>query len=296
VAEGEELHYWVALHGLPEMGPITFRRLLDRFGSVRAVFELGTSEILGAIRGVSSDMARTILDGNAALDQARHMTDRLRGCGVRIVRMTDQDYPAPLHDLADPPPLLYMVGEVTPDDLRAVGMIGTTKPSGKGRAIAEQFAARLVAEGVTVVSGYAHGVDAASHRGAFNGGGRSLLCVPYGMRHFKSRPDFPPLSEISRRGALISECPPDQEWSSRTAVARNRLIAALSRALFIIEVRPRGGTMHTVRAAEGLGRPVFALKYRTPPESARGNAILLGRGATPVAMFNEIDKILKKVG
>ncbi len=291
----EELYYWVALHAVPNMGPVTFRRLLDRFGSAQGVFEAASPEALGEVRGISSDMVQALCDGHAILDWARQSTDHLRSRGVRIVRMSDQGYPAALHELANPPPLLYMIGDVTAEDARTVGMVGTTKPSGKGRAIAEQFAARLAAAGVTVVSGYAHGIDAASHRGAFNAGGRSVLCVPFGMRHFKSRPDFPPLREIGNRGALISECPPGQEWSSAIAIARNRIIAALSRALFVIETRIRGGTMHTVKAAEELGRPLFVLKYQTPPDSARGNAVLISRGATPIAMLNDIDKLLDAI-
>jgi DNA processing protein len=175
-------------------------------------------------------------------------------------------------------------------------MAGTTRPSDRGRAIAEQFGARFAAGGATVVSGYAHGIDAASHRGAFKGGGRSILCVPYGIRRFRSRPDFPALSEIAQRGGVVSECPPDQEWSAAAAVARDRIIAALGRALLVIETRPRGGTLHAVRAAEQLRRPVFALQYRTPPESARGNSILIARGAVPVSRFGEAGLILESLG
>src|SRR5208337_1289603 len=200
------------------------------------------------------------------------------------LRMTDSVYPSALHDLPDPPPLLYVFGQIGARDRRAVSMVGTTKPSERGRPIAEEFGKRFAAAGVTVVSGYAHGIDAASHRGAFRGGGRSILCIPYGIRRFKSRPDFPALVEIAQRGAVVSECPPD------------RIIAALGRAVFVIETPPRGGTLHTVRAAEQLGRPLFVLKYHTPPESARGNSILIARGATDVSMFGEIGKILGCVG
>jgi len=244
---------------------------------------------------MTRDLADAILHGRDMLDQTRRTVGNLQERGVRLLRMGAADYPRVLLDLGNPPPLLYVIGQVGGKDERAVGMVGTTKPSDRGRSIAEQFGKRLAREGVTVVSGYAHGIDAASHRGAFNGGGRSILCLPYGVRHYRSRPDFPPLHEIAQRGALVSECPPDQEWSSRAAVERNRIIAALGRALFVIETRPRGGTLHTVKAAEQLGRPIFALKYRRAPDAARGNAILIGRGATAVSTFGEIDKVLKYV-
>ena len=289
----DELSDWVALHAVPDMGPVTFRRLISRFGSARAVFEEADRDALSEVQGVNLRMADAIRQGDQLREWARRTVVGFLRRGVRIIRITDNDYPARLHDLPHPPPLLYIVGEIGPRDARAISVVGTTRPSHKGRAIAEEFAARLAAEGVTVVSGYAHGVDAASHRGAFRGGGRSILCLACGIRHFRPRPDFPPLRELAQRGAIVSECPPDQEWLSASAIARNRIIAALGRAVLVIETRPRGGTMHTVKAAQSLGRPILTLKYQDPPPSARGNAILIARGATPIGKLNEIGSILE---
>ena len=288
----DELHHWVALHSLDGMGPVAFRRLVERFGSARAVLEDADRSTLGEIRDLPRSLAEAILNSRHALDAARRSIETLQKRGVRIVRMGAESYPPALLDLSNPPPVLYVVGDVTPEDYSSVGMVGTTKPSDRGRGIAEEFARRLGQAGITVVSGYAHGIDAASHRGAFRGGGRSILCLPYGIRHYKSRPDFPPLREIAQRGGLVTECPPDHEWSSRAAVARNRIIAALSRALFVVETRTRGGTMHTVKAAEQLRRPIFALRYQNAPENARGNSILIARNATPVSTFGEAEKII----
>ena len=291
-----EISYWALLHALPGMGPVTFRRLLDRFGSAEEAVEKADRDALAEVRGMRRELADALLACRSRLDSAERTVAALQKKGVHLLRMTDSAYPSALHDLPDPPPLLYILGQIGARDRRAVSMVGTTKPSERGRPIAEEFGRRFAAAGVTVVSGYAHGIDAASHRGAFQGGGRSILCVPYGIRHFKSRPDFPALAEIAQRGAVVSECPPDLEWSAAAAVARDRIIAALGRAVFVIETRPRGGTLHTVRAAEQLGRPLFVLKYRAPPESARGNSILIARGATDVSRFGEIGKILDGLG
>jgi DNA processing protein len=278
------------------MGPVTFRRLLDRFGSAEQAVEKADRDALAEVRGLGPELADALLACRSRLDWAERTVAALQKKGVQLLRMTDSDYPPALHDLPDPPPLLYVLGQIGARDRRAVSMVGTTKPSERGRPIAEEFGRRFAAAGVTVVSGYAHGIDAASHRGAFRGGGRSILCVPYGIRRFKSRPDFPALAEIAQRGAVVSECPPNLGWSAAAAVARDRIIAALGRAVFVIETRPRGGTLHTVRAAEQLGRPLFVLKYQRPPEPARGNSILIARGATDVGRFGEIGKILDSLG
>ncbi len=296
MSSDDELLYWTALHSVPGLGPVTFRRLVDRFGSARTVIENTDLNALSEVRGVTSSIAAQISRSRSRLQWAERTVDRFVRRGVRLVRISDADYPRPLHELLSPPPLLYVMGEIGEEDRRSVGMVGTTKPSPRGRHIAEEFARRFAEAGVTVVSGYAHGIDAASHRGAFQGGGRSVLCLPYGMAHFRSRPDFPPLSEIARRGAVVSERPPDEAWSAAAAVARNRLIAALGAALFVVECRRRGGSFHTVKAAEQLRRPIFALKYQSPPDSARGNAILIGRGAQAVSRFTEIERIIDSFG
>lgn len=295
MGEANELTYQVLLHATPEVGPITFRRLVDRFGSARAVIEEASVADLASVRGVTREVAGRIAVARTNLEWAERTVDHYRHRGARIVRMSDAGYPRALHDLLNPPPLLYMFGEITARDERSVGIVGTTRPSDKGRAIAEEFGVRLGQSGVTVVSGFAHGIDAAAHRGAFGGGGRSILCVPFGLRHYKSRPDFPPLAEIAQRGAIVSECPPEQEWSALSAVTRDRIIAALSRAVFVVETRPRGGTMHTVAAAEQLGRPLFALQYAEPPESARANSLLIARGATPLQKFGDLPQLIECV-
>jgi len=294
--EGDDPACWAAIHGVEGVGPALFRRLLHRFGTAAGVLAQTSEEAFAPVRGITREVTAGLLRARQSLDIVRREVETLQSRGVRILRLGAPDYPAALLDLPNPPPLLYVVGTI--DDRRApiVSMVGTTKPSDKGRRIAEIFARRFAEAETTVVSGFAHGIDAAAHRGAFGAGGRSILCVPYGIRRFKPRMDMPPLQEIAERGALVSECPPDREWSSQAAVARDRIIAALGRALFVVETRRRGGTMHTVKAASQLGRPLFALKYRQPPESAAGNSVVIARGATAIRTFGDIAAILERIG
>jgi len=291
----EETCYWMALHAVESMGPVTFRRLISGFGSARAVVENSNAAMLAHVPDFTIGMQEAITRIPKELPRWERLADKLRLRGVRIVRMGRPGYPPALMDLQNPPPLLYMLGNIAEGDRRSVSMVGTRKPTDTGKNIATQFAARFAAEGITVVSGYAHGIDAAAHRGAFGAGGRSILCLPYGIANFKSRPDFPNIAEIGRRGGIISECPPEQKWASASAISRNRIIAALGRALFVIETPIRGGTMHTVKAAEQLRRTIFALKYETPPEAARGNSILIARGATPISTFAETRKVVQSL-
>ena len=125
--------------------------------------------------------------------------------------------------------------------------------------------------------------------------GRTIFVVPHGIMRFKPRWGYPPAPALARQGAVISETPPEEEWSRRAAVMRNRLIAALSRAVIIIETRPRGGAMHTAAAARKLGRAVFAVRYARPPAAARGNEVIFGQGGAPLSKYADADIVLAAV-
>ena len=170
----EETCYWMALHAIDGMGPVTFRRLVSGFGSARAVVENLNPALLAHVPNLTTAMQEAIVRISKELLRWERLADKLRLRGVRIVRMGRPGYPPALMDLQNPPPLLYILGNIAGGDRHSVSMVGTTKPTDKGKSVATQFAARFAANGITVVSGYAHGIDAAAHRGAFEAGGRSI--------------------------------------------------------------------------------------------------------------------------
>jgi len=291
----DDLACWVALHSVPGLGPMAFRRLLNRFGTVRRVLDDGNDEALSEVLRLQPSVCEGILKARARLEWAERLVESLREKGVRVYRCTDPDYPVSLKDLTDAPPLLYVFGDLRPEDRRSVAMVGTTRPSRRGRDIARGIAMRLVRQGITVVSGFAQGIDDASHLSALAEGGRTILCLPFGIRRFRTRSDWPSVREMSGRAVILSEQPPETEWETQAALNRNRVIAALSRAIVIAETSPKGGTMNTFEHAVGLGRPIFCVKYREPPDSARGNAIAIGRGARPIERLGEVSEIVATV-
>ena len=287
---------WVALHSVPGMGPVTFGRLVRRFGTVERVLDQSNDEALAAELRLHPSLREGILRARARFEWAERTVAALAERGVRVARRGDEAYPQPLTELKDAPPLLYLFGDWRPEDLRAVGMVGSTHPSARGRDIARGLAMRLAGQGVTVVSGFAQGIDDASHLAALAEGGRSVLCLPFGIRRFRPRAGWPPTSALAERGAILSEQSPDSDWETQAALSRNRLIAALSRALIVVEAAPKGGTMNTFEHALGLGRPTFAVRFQEAPESARGNAIALGRGAAPLERLGDLDRVIEAVG
>lgn len=291
----DDLPYWIALHSVPGMGPAEFRRLVDRFGTAEGVIREANEEDLAGVAGLKAEVARGVLAARGRVEWAARSAADLQKRGVRILRSHEAEFPPPLKGTDDAPVLLYMLGSWQEADRQSVAIVGTTKPSEKGREIALEFAKRLARVGCTIVSGYAHGCDSAGHRGALSAGGRTIFVVPTGIDLFEPRWGYPPLTAICRHGAVISERPPGSPWNGQAAIRRNRLIVGLSRALFIIEARLRGGTMNTLSVAERLERPRFALNYQEPPDSARGNQAAIARGAMPVYTFADIHKIIEAV-
>lgn len=290
----DRLKYWMALHSVPGLGPVTFRRILRRMGGVERALEEDDAA-LAELGGLAPDAIEAVSRARNRLGWAQRALESLCRQGGGVSRPIDPDYPEMLKDLPNPPPLLYQIGQWRAEDRRAAAIVGATKPSARGEEIARGLAARLAKAGVTVVSGYARGVDSAAHLGALHAGGRTVLCLPHGIRQFEPRADWPPVADLLRQAAVLSEQPPDARWETQAALTRNRLIAALSRAVIVVESSPDGGAMNTFSHARALGRHVFAVRFEEPPDSAGGNALCLAHGAAPLERFRDVEGVVKAV-
>lgn len=273
------------------------RWLGARGGSATAA-ELGVpNEVLATARGVA----------RRASEIAQRQEEAAGRLGARIVAATDPDYPEPLADLDLPPPALYVRGHLPPWDRTsgpaggagpAAAIVGSRRADPYGREAAELFARKIAAAGVTVVSGFARGVDAAAHRGALDGGpnepGRCATVAvlgsglgvdyPRGHRRLGDR--------IAERGALITEFPCGVEPKAWQFPVRNRLIAALAAATLVVRAAPRSGSLVTARLALDLGRDVLAVPGRIFDERSRGTNALLRDGAYPALQARDVLDLL----
>ncbi|HNY87034.1 MAG TPA: DNA-processing protein DprA [Candidatus Hydrogenedentes bacterium] len=190
--------------------------------------------------------------------------------GVRAVCRGQEGYPAAFDAClgADAPPLLYHTGDLALASAVAGAVVGTRSPSRNGLRAAGRCAASLVRGGAVVVSGAAAGVDTAAHETALRDGGRSVAVFPQGLLTL-TLPD--PWREAVEAGRLLllSECPPHAGWQTHAAVARNRLIAALARAVCVVEPRKMGGSIQTARHAAAQGRAVFGAGHTRLPQAVR---------------------------
>jgi DNA processing protein len=211
--------------------------------------------------------------------------EQLERAGARLVTPADPGYDDRLNDLRDPPGWLFVVGRSLEETADRVGIVGARNCSHLGADVAQDLGRALVAVGLTVVSGAAHGIDAAAHRGALDAGGRTVAVLGSGIDVVYPASSRDVLGQIVERGTIVSEYPPGMPAGPQHFPARNRLVVALARALVVVEGASKSGSRISVDHALDLGREVFAVPgpvtsplAETPLEIIREGARLI-RGA-----------------
>jgi len=261
--------HWLALAAVPGVGGVTFRRLVERFGSVEAAFDAPEDELLQVPRFTQDMIERMRAISLDALDEEWLSLSQE---GLDVLTWEEEAYPANLRDLRDAPPLLFVRGSLAQEDALAVAIVGTRQPAPASVEIAEMLASELAGRGLTIVSGLALGIDSAAHRGALTAaGGRTLAVLGSGLRCIHPRENAELAEEIAGRGALLSECHPNTPPKGQLLMARDRIVAGLSRAVIVVEAGAKSGSLDTAARAQRQGRLVFAV-----PGSPGTEALLAG--------------------
>ncbi|HTM56830.1 MAG TPA: DNA-processing protein DprA [Candidatus Udaeobacter sp.] len=196
----------------------------------------------------------------------------------RAVDRRDPDYPSGLRDLRDAPPMVHIRGEISPRE-SAIAIVGSRAATPYGQKIARDLARDLAGLGFAIVSGLARGIDAAAHRGALETGGRTIAVLAGGLDHVAPRHHVKLAEEIASTGGLLTEWPSGPPAQPGMFVRRNRLIAAISAAVVVVEADERSGALSTAAAARRLGRLLFAVPGDIDRPSSRGCLALLRGGA-----------------
>lgn len=248
------------------VGPITYRRLLDRFPD--------PAEALAALPDLARMGGRTAplrVPSVAEVEREFAAATRL---GAKFLFLGDADYPEFLSQLPDAPPVLAVLGDVSLLSARCIGIVGARNATGAGLRFAEQLASELAAESLVVVSGLARGIDAAAHEGALRTG--KTVAVIAGGLDVPYPPENAGLQQrIAERGAVVAEAPFGTAPLARHFPKRNRIIAGLSLGLVVIEAAARSGTLLTARLANEAGREIFAVPGGPlDPRSKGGNGLI----------------------
>jgi DNA processing protein len=259
-ADPDERRALVALSLIPGVGAARVRALLARFGSARAAVA-ASARRLAAVEGVGPGTAAAIVAGAApALEAARGQLAAGERVGHRFLPVHDPVYPSLLRRIYDPPPYLWVRGDLAVEDGSAVAIVGSRRATEYGRRVAEHFAAGLAGAGITVVSGLAYGIDIAAHRAALEAGGRTVAVLGSGLdRVYPARHTATVRRIVDEgRGAVLSEFPPGTPPDAVNFPRRNRVIAGLALGVLVAEARDRGGALLTAMSALEQNREVFA--------------------------------------
>lgn len=254
------------------VGPVTYRRLLDRYRTPAAA--------LDALPRLARAGGRATPPATLSRSEAAAELERTNAIGGRMVFLGEADYPPLLAMLDDAPPTLIIRGEAGLAGLRCVAAVGGRNASANGQRMAETLAAELAAS-VVVVSGLARGIDTSAHRGAMRTG-RTIAVIAGGI----DQPYPPENGELHRRigetNLLITEAAFGTVPQARHFPRRNRIIAGLSLGVVVVEAALRSGSLITARIAQEVGREVFAVPGSPLDPRARGGNDLIRQGAALV--------------
>lgn len=269
---------WLRLIRSENVGPATFRQLVNHFGSAGDALEALPD--LARRGGRSRIRIASVAEAEAELALAHRL-------GARFVALGEPDYPADLAAIDAPPPLLAVRGGAQVLIDPAIAIVGSRNASSAGRTMAERLARGVSAAGFTIVSGLARGIDGAAHAASLAGG--TVAVFAGGLDHVYPPENEPLLGRIlDAGGAAISEMPFGWAPRAHDFPRRNRLISGMSLAVVVVEAAARSGSLHTARFAAEQGREVLAVPGSPLDPRAEGCNMLLREGATLVRHADDV--------
>ncbi|HWG96362.1 MAG TPA: DNA-processing protein DprA [Nitrospira sp.] len=294
--DNASLTCWLTLQAIDGVGDRTLLKLIHAFGAPDAVLGATMDDLIGA--GCSPELAESVRRGPESsirrqIDRQVKIVGRLK---IQTVTLFDRSYPTRLKTIPDPPPLLYVSGSLSPKDEVAVAIVGGRRATPTGRLITEEIAKDLAGCGVTIVSGLARGIDAAAHRGALTGKGRTIAVLGCGIDRTYPSEHHMLRRNIESHGVVISELPIGAAPQSHHFPRRNRIISGLSLGVLVGEAATDSGSLITAKLALEQGREVFAVPGSVKEEACRGSNRLIKEGAKLVEGAQDIlDEILPQV-
>ncbi|XHB99132.1 DNA-processing protein DprA [Nitratireductor sp. ac15] len=273
---------WLQLLRSENVGPVTFRQLVNHFGSAETALKM-LPELAARGGATRRIVIASLADVERELEEARRL-------GASFVAVGEPEYPPLMRRMDQPPPLLAMKGDLSVALRPTIALVGARNASLTGIKMARQLAAELGKAGFSVASGLARGIDAAVHQGSLDSG--TIAALAGGL----DRP-YPPenltlFEEIAERGTVLSEMPFGWVPRARDFPRRNRLVAGLAFGLVVVEAAKRSGSLISARLAGEMGRLVFAVPGSPYDPRAGGTNALLKDGAI---LVTETDDIVSQI-
>ncbi len=268
----------LALNQVPQLGGQRIRMLLKRADHPAEIFMMPRAE-LQSVEGIGPAIAETILDFDN-WDIVDRLLEQSRRIGAQIISCYDEQYPDLLREIYDPPLLLWVKGNADMLKSAGIAVIGTRRATHYGLSRAGEFSARLVENGLMVVSGLAYGVDAAAHKATLQAGGKTIAVLGSGIDNIYPRKNAGIARDIIENGgAVITEFPPGTAPDAGNFPVRNRIVSGMTLGTLVVESGLKGGSMITAQSALTQNREVFVIPHSLENVNGIGCNHLIKRGA-----------------
>jgi DNA processing protein len=285
-AQQAEAASYLALARVRGLGCVGFKKLVDFFGDPSRALTASAATLVQV-----PDLDRDAIEGLKNFsdwDEVRRELERSAQAGATILPYAKGIFPVRLKTIADPPPLLYVKGDLRIEDERALAVVGSRSASEYGLRVTRELCQDLTSRGFTIVSGMARGIDAAAHEAALDAGGRTVAVLGSGVDVV-----YPPEHEklyqrICRQGAVVSELPIGTPPLAFNFPARNRLISGMALGVLVVEATEKSGSLITAALALEQGREVFAVPGEAGASRSRGTHQLIRQGAKLVERADDI--------
>jgi DNA processing protein len=275
------------------VGPVTFERWLKIFSSMKHLWQASRDELLQKLKIKEVDwITQQRQKRGNGLDHLKALTSQ--DIKVLVLGM-DDDYPKGIAILKNPPPVIYLRGQLEPADQKAIAVVGTRRPTSYGVEVTEQLVTALVGEGFTIISGLAYGVDEIAHEAALKAGGRTIGLLASGIDWITPREHEALGRKILNQGALLSAFAPGESARRGNFVARNRLVAGMSLGVLVTEGAIQSGTRITADYAVAQNKLVFAVPGPITSQMSQGPSLLLKHGAKLVTGVEDILVALNQI-
>jgi len=282
--------YWIALNKVRGMGGFAVKNLLSAMGTPERIFHASRDEILG-ISGIGKktyECLRSFSGWNEAEEEVKRITEN----GLRLITVRDSEYPPNLKNIFNPPPYLYIKGELDMNDINPVAVVGSRLCDHYGIRMARKLTAGLAESGVTIISGMAMGIDAVAHGYCIKNGGRTIGVLGNGVDVIYPRENRELYEVVPRNGALVSEFPLGTSPESTNFPQRNRVISGISVGVVVIQASEKSGSLITATFASEQNREVFAVPGNVNSRLSAGTNMLIKKGAK---LVENTDDILEEI-
>ena len=285
----DDRKYWVGFNLIKGIGAVRMQGLVAYFGDLESAWGADPAGLAEA--GLGAKVIERVIAARQKVDLDQ-VWSRIESQGIKILTWQDEQYPSRLKEIDQPPPVLYIRGEYLPNDLFAVAIVGTRRVTPYGRQVTEEISSFLAANGITVVSGLARGVDAVAHQTALKSGGRTIGILGSGVDKIYPPEHQKMAEQMMERGAIISDYAPGTPPDASNFPPRNRIISGLSLAVVVVEAGETSGALITAAFAAEQGREIFSVPGSILAPQSKGTNKLIQSGAQPLLSASDLMQAL----